>query len=130
VSTHGAPAPGEVPVFDINDGFEPLQRQIDRITASVDAGFNRIETMLREIELRVRATEKQEAACSPLVNSKIDVAWRTIDTHSAQIDGLVKLTTDLVQTNRVLKWILGVSTMILVAVVIEIMRGGLVLLKP
>lgn len=100
-----------------------MQKQIDQIAQRMDQGFQRLEDLLRAYEERTRSIETREAACAPILTSKIDAAWRKLNDHESAIDALNKIVLDISQTNKILKWLLGVFTAILTALLIGIAIG-------
>ncbi len=80
----------------------------------MDRGFGEMKEMLTGIDSRVRRLENSEAGCQPLVNARLDAAWRKIEEHSADIEELEKAQKSLLETiselkqaNRILTWIGG-----------------------
>lgn len=110
------------------DRFDSLQKQLDQLTSRVDQGFERLEVLLRGYEERTRQIETHEAACAPLLTSKIDAAWRKIEQHSTEIETLRTILTDIAQTNKVLKWLLAIFTAVLSALLIGLVTGQIQLL--
>ncbi len=88
-----------------------LQRQFDALTArfgqfAVD--IQEIKQMLRVIEERVRQLENTEAGIHPLMESRIDAAWRKLEEHTHVIDGMRQSIVRLEQANRLLSWLGGI----------------------
>lgn len=101
-----------------------LQRQLNDIGERMEKGFDRLEKLMTGVEVRVREVEKREASCSPMLQGRLDAAWREIDEHKVKIEKLEKAVEALVQTNSILKWLLGVSTTVLVALLIKLIVGA------
>jgi len=88
-----------------------LQRQITELTARVNqiaCGIDDIKTMLRQMEERVRKLENNEAGAHPLMDSKIDAAWRKLDEHGKRLDMLTDMVIKLDQSNRLMIWLGGI----------------------
>lgn len=101
-----------------------LQAQIDTLGTRMEKGFDEIKTMLSGYEERVRRLELHEANCSPMITSRMDAAWQKINEHARDIDEMKDAITKLTQTNSILRWILGISTAVLTAVLIKLAAGG------
>jgi hypothetical protein len=87
------------------------QAQIDQLAESMRAGFGEIKTMLQALDDRVRAIEKNEAGCYPVMSSKIDAAWREIDILKSKADDRLQRLNDVEHNQRVSqKVLLFVST--------------------
>jgi len=104
--------------------IEGLQRQINALGDKLDKGFDRIEELVGKIEERVRRVENSEAKYEPLINSRIDSIVTKIGQHEAAIGELKKTTQRLAYTNEILKWILGVFTVIATSLIVKFMAGG------
>lgn len=90
-----------------------LQAQIDALGVRMDKNFDEIKVMMHDFGERVRSIETKEAGCAPLLNARLDAAWRTIDEHGKRIKDIEKLMPIL---NAVL-WVgtfLGVSIIALI----------------
>lgn len=86
---------------------EALQAQIVALGERMDQGFSRLENILSTFENRVRGLENREAGCQPLITSRLDAAWREIDSHTAEIKKLNEVITELRQANRIITWLGG-----------------------
>ena len=104
--------------------IESLQRQINALGDKLDKGFDRIEELMGKIEERVRRVENSEAKCEPLIHSRIDGIVKTISQHEEAIGELKKTTQRLAYTNEILKWILGVFTVIATSLMVKFLVGG------
>lgn len=92
-----------------------MQAQIDRLAARMERGIEELKEMLQGFDNRVRSVEHREAACQPVVQARLDAAWRKIDENSTQIDLLnktiqeLRLTiTELKRTQSLLSWLGGI----------------------
>lgn len=73
--------PGRVTNTNLQQQISDLRSRIDQIYA----GIGDIKTMLHQMEERVRKLENNEAGTHPILDSKIDAAWRKIDDHEVRI---------------------------------------------
>lgn len=93
-----------------------LQKQIDDLGVRMDRGFEDLKAMMAGYEGRLRGVETREAGCSPIVNARMDAAWKAIDAHTADIkeheEDIQKMQQTIVElkrTNALLSWIGGLS---------------------
>lgn len=97
----------------------------------MDAGFAELRVQLdkvaQSINVRLGDLERREAGCQPLLQSRIDAAWRKIDDHEKKIEELTAIVVELRQANRILTWLGGVSGS---AVVVWVIAQILGLVKP
>lgn len=100
-----------------------LQAQINSLSERMEKGFNKLEAIMTGVESRVRSVENKEAACSPIMTSRVDAAWREIDKHTGQLKALEDLLDKLVATNNILKWLLGVITALGTTALIKLLIG-------
>ena len=104
-----------------------LQAQIDNIGARMDKGFDELKMMLGGYDGRLRDLEKSDASSHPVMESRLDAAWRKIDEHTAFIVAAQKTADQALQVanklESVAKWILGIFTLVLVALIIAILTG-------
>lgn len=84
-----------------------LQKQISDFTAQLRQDFMEIKTTLASIEERVRKLENNEAGCHPLMESRLDAAWRKLDEHDKRMLILSEAVSQLQHTNKLLTWIGG-----------------------
>lgn len=56
-----------------------LQAQITDLGVRMEKGFAKLEDIMTGVESRVRGLEQREAGCSPMVNARLDAAWKAID---------------------------------------------------
>ena len=103
-----------------------LQAQINALGETVSQGFAKLESMLNNIEERVRAIETAEAGAHPLINSRLDAVWKKVDQHESDIKTLRNDTdkqlasirddmNTLKATNRILSWLGGLLGTSLIA---------------
>jgi len=95
-----------------------LQRQIIELATRVEQvarDIGEIKQMLHEIEERVRKLETSEAGSKPLLESRLDAAWRRIEEHERRMKTLEDMVLKLEHNNRLLSWLGGVlgSTVII-----------------
>jgi hypothetical protein len=100
---------------------------VDALGERMDKGFTKIEDMLLRFEERLRAAETREAGCQPIVTARMDAAWRKIDLHDAELSSQSQSVTELAHVvNRlegVARWILGIITTLIAAVLIAFLTG-------
>jgi hypothetical protein len=100
---------------------------VDALGERMDKGFTKIEDMLLRFEERLRAAETREAGCQPIVTARMDAAWRKIDLHDAELSSQRQSVTELAHVvNRfegVARWILGIITTLIAAVLIAFLTG-------
>ena len=103
------------------------QAQIDALGERMERNFSEIKEMLLRFDERLRQTERLEASCQPLINSRLDAAFRKIDIHDVELDklraALSQLTKITGQLESVSRWLLGIATAIIVAVLIAFLTG-------
>lgn len=101
--------------------------QIEALGERMDRQFNEIKEMLLRYDERLRRLETREAACSPLIGSKLDAAWRKIDNHEAEMASMRKNVADMAKVvdrlESVAKWLLGIFTALIVSLVIAFLTG-------
>lgn len=88
-----------------------LQRQITEFSARLDQvarDVAEIKQMLHAVEERVRALENHEAGSHPLMESRIDAAWRKIEEHDRRIKVMEDIVTRLDHSNRLMAWLGGI----------------------
>jgi hypothetical protein len=98
---------------------------IDRI----EAGFARLEKRITDIDERLRGAEMRDASFSVPTGAKLDAAWRKIDEQAATMlelqRDLIQLTASVRQLESILRWILGLISSLLVAVLVGLATGHL-----
>jgi len=88
-----------------------LQRQISELNTRIEQvvrDLGEIKQMLRAVEERVRALENHEAGVHPLMESRIDAAWRKLEEHDKKIDNLTQIVSRLDHSNRLIAWLGGI----------------------
>lgn len=88
-----------------------LQRQISALSTRLDqvaADVSEIKAMLKDVEARVRKLETYEAGSHPLLESRVDAAWRKLDEHDKRLDNLNQIVAKLDQSNRLMAWLGGI----------------------
>lgn len=101
-----------------------LQTQINSLGVRMEKGFDEIKAAINNFEKRVHSIELSEASCNPIVHSKIDAAWRKLEEHGVKLEKLETAVETMTHTNNILKWILGILTPVMVALVIKLVVGG------
>ena len=103
-----------------------LQSQITELSARVNqiaCGIDDIKNMLKQVEERVRKLENNEAGAHPLMESRIDAAWRKIDEHDKRLDTLAQMVSKLDQSNRLMAWLGGIlGSTVLIWLVTQILQ--------
>lgn len=108
--------------------------QMAALGERMDRGFDEVKSLLSVQDERIRALETAEAGCQPMVNAKIDAAMKRIDEHDLRIKTLYDLVTTqtnvltdvskgLATTNTILKWVLGIFTAVMTAIIVMLMTG-------
>ena len=100
-----------------------LQQQITSLGDRMEKSFEKLEKLMSGMDDRVRAVETREAGCQPFLTSKISDAFIIIGEHERKIDAVEKALSALVHTNNILKWLLGISTAGLTALLIKLIVG-------
>lgn len=85
-----------------------VQAQITALGDRMDRGFSELKEIMGCFETRVRGLEQREAGCQPLLQSRLDAAWREIDAHAAEIKKLNDVIIELRQANRIVTWLGGI----------------------
>ncbi len=103
-----------------------LQKQISALSSRLDqvaADVSEIKIMLKDIETRVRKLETYEAGSHPLIESRVDAAWRKIEEHDKRLDNLSHIVAKLDQSNRLLTWLGGIlGSTVLIWLVTQILQ--------
>jgi hypothetical protein len=82
-----------------------------------------IKQMLRAVEERVRALENHEAGSHPLMESKIDAAWRKIEEHDRRMKSMEDVVARLDHSNRLMTWLGGIlGSTVLIWLVTQILQ--------
>lgn len=101
-----------------------LQNQLRALGDRMEKSLDRIDKVMSGIEERVRVIETREASFHPLLSGNIDAAWRVINEHDKEIKVINKTLDALGQTNNILKWLLGIITVVLTTLLIKLVIGG------
>jgi len=103
-----------------------LQRQITEFATRMEQvarDVAEIKQMLHGIEERVRALETHEAGSHPLMENRIDAAWRKIEEHDRRIKTLEDMVVKLDHSNRLLSWLGGIlGSTVIVWLVTQILQ--------
>lgn len=112
--------PGRIP-------SDTTQAQIDALGDRMDKGFTELKEMLYRFDERIREIDRLQASSQPVLISRLDAAWRRIDSHSVEIDkyreDLVTLTHSLNQLENIFKWMLGIFTSVIITLLIAFFTG-------
>jgi predicted RNase H-like nuclease (RuvC/YqgF family) len=105
---------------------QSLQRQIIELTGRVNqiaCGIDDIKNMLKNMEERIRKLENDEAGAHPLMESRIDAAWRKIEEHDRRMKTLEDMAARLDHNNRLLSWLGGIlGSTVIVWLVMQILQ--------
>jgi hypothetical protein len=97
----------------------------------IEIGFAKLEAAIKVLDDRQRAAENREAGNTPIMSSRLDAAWRKIDDQAVHLielqRDLAQLTASVAVLQNILRWILGIITSLIVAVLIALATGHLVL---
>ena len=106
---------------EVNDAY--LER--------IEAGFSRIDASLKALDERLRQSEMREAGFATPTAARVDAAWRKIDENSAAVAqlqrDLEKLVLSIAGLQSILRYILGIGTSLIVAILIALATGHLTL---
>lgn len=104
-----------------------LQKQITEFATRLDQvakDVTEIKSMLKAIEERVRALENHEAGAHPIMESRIDAAWRKLEEHDRKIDNLTMIVSRLDHSNRLMAWLGGIlGSTVLIWLVTQILQA-------
>ena len=107
--------------------LETSQAQIDVLGERMDKGFNELKEMLLRYEERLRGLETREAGCAPLLNSRLEAAWRKLDSHEVELDNLREALSEMAKMagklESVAKWMLGIFTALISSLLIAFLTG-------
>ncbi len=102
-------------------------RQIAELTTRVNRiaeDVAEIKQMLKAIEERVRVLENQEAGSHPIMESRIDAAWRKLDEHDKRLDNLTHVVSRLDQSNKLIAWLGGLlGSTVLIWLITQILQA-------
>jgi len=101
------------------ENISAFQAQIDNLGERMDKGFDELKSFLRSFDDRLRAIERMEAGCQPIVTARIDAVVHQLSDHetrlttkSQQINKLEKQTEQIVGMYKSisrLAWAIGVA---------------------
>lgn len=121
--------PGEIIMTE--GTLRGLQDQINSLGNRMEKGFDELKQIVSGFDKRVRDVELKEANCNPILTARVDAAWRKLDEHDAVLkemdkamEELKKTISELVSTNKILKWLLGVMTVLMTAYLGKLLIGG------
>lgn len=104
------------------DTIRGLQSQIDSLGRRMEKSFDEIKTIVTGFDTRVRTVELKEANRNPILTAKMEAAWRKLDEHDLMmkefkktVEELKNSINELMHTNKILKWILGILTVLITA---------------
>jgi chromosome segregation ATPase len=111
-------ADGRVSNSSLQNQITQIATRLDRMAEDIQA----IKTMLERMDERIRTLENSDAAAHPLLQSRVDAAWRVIDVHEAKINELTATVSELRQANRLLAWLSGIiGSTVIVWIVTQIL---------
>jgi len=118
--------------FIMADGeLRGLQEQINSLGTRMEKGFDELKSIVSGFDKRVRDVELIQANSNPILTSRVDATWRKLDEHDGalkdldkEIEDIKKTISELINTNRILKWILAVLTTLLTTYLITLLVGG------
>jgi predicted RNase H-like nuclease (RuvC/YqgF family) len=103
-----------------------LQRRIIELATRMEQvarDVSEIKQMLHEIEERVRKLETSEAGSKPLLESRLDAAWRKIEEHEHRMKALEDMVLRLEHSNRLLSWLGGIlGSTVIIWLVMQILQ--------
>lgn len=104
-------ADGRVTNTALQSQIASIVTRLDRMSEDITA----IKAMLERLDERIRALENSDASAHPLLQSRLDAAWRTLDSHDTRIKQLEEIVASLHNSNRLLAWLGGIlgSTLII-----------------
>lgn len=73
----------------------------------MDKRFDHLQEQIAGYDLRLRTMETREAGCAPLMNSRVDAAWRKIEEHVVELKALSRVVAELQHSNKILTWLGG-----------------------
>lgn len=95
----------------------------------IELGFAKLDAAIKVLDDRQRAAENREAGNTPIMSSRLEAAWRKIDDHETSIRDLrqevSKLMQSVIQLLSILRWMLGIFTSLIVAILIALATGHL-----
>ena len=83
---------------------------------------------LKEILERLSQVEKREISCQAISSGRIESAHARLDRVEEKVKSIEKVLNELIMTNRILKWLLGIFTAVAAGILIALARGDLVVI--
>ena len=109
------------------EGGMTVQAQIEQLGQRLDKGFDEIKRMLSHFDERIRKLETTDARDHTLVVARLEEAWKTIDRHDDDLKSLTRWSqnqTKLIERIEMVgKWVIGIVTAVIVALLIAIVSG-------
>ncbi len=103
------------------------QIQIEQVYDRMDKGFSDLKEMLTRYDERLRLMENREAAFNPVLKSRVDAAWNRLDAHSEEIktmsESVSLMSRSMGMLESVAKWLLGISTAIIISMSLAVITG-------
>jgi len=116
----------------VENSDHSYQELLAAMNKNIDRGFDDLKNIISSYDARLRTLETQGASYQPLLDSKVTAAWKKIDKHEEDLVILQKTVTDLsfvvFRMEGVAKWIMGVITALVIAILIAVMTGKVTLL--
>jgi hypothetical protein len=97
--------------------------QIETLGESMRAGFDELKSMMRAMDDRLRKIENTEAGCFPLTSQRLEHFSKRLDAVEKTVGEHEKILSELVSTNRTLKWLAGIATAILISLLLALVTG-------
>lgn len=104
-------------------GERPTQAVLVERLSNIEDLIKELKGVVLSLEQRLSGVERIETGCQALSGSRMDTFEKQVDGLELRVKKLEDAVIDLVQTNKILRWILGVLTALSVAIVIAIARG-------
>jgi len=112
-------------------GESATQTQINALGERFDKGISEIKTMLTGFDERLRGLETREAGCAPMMVARMNAAWARIDAHDAELsklkDAIFSVNRSTSQLEAISKWILGIFTVVLTALILAVLTGKILI---
>ena len=99
-----------------------LQKQIAVVSMQIEKiaqDLVEIKEKIGTLEDRLRSIETNQAGSQPLLETKIETAWRRLEEHERKLEILSKLE----QSNKMLTWLGGIlGSTVLIWLITQILR--------
>ncbi len=95
--------------------------------SNIEDFMKELRDTLKDIAGRLSQVEKREFSCQAISSGRIEGAHARLDKIEARVMVMEKAIVELMQTNRILKWLLGIITVVIGAILIALIRGDLML---